>query len=159
MPRVRLLAPLMLLGAACLVAPIAQSVPVATKAPKLEPVADAKLLMNGLAEPNFKGVGKLLKDRPKEGEAWEFMRGRALLIAETGNLLMIRPPKAREPQDSWMTHGTELREAASALAKAAGEKDYLKSRAAFAGVANACNRCHRTFNVASRVQPFPDEDK
>jgi hypothetical protein len=157
--RVRLFAAIGLIGAVCLLSPVAQSQPAKAKTPKLEPVADTKLLMNGLADPNFKGLGKLLSDRPKDDEAWEFARGRALLIAETGNLLMLRPPKAREPQDAWMTQASELRDAAATLAKTTGEKDYVKSRAALAGVANACNRCHRTAGVATRVQPFPDEEK
>ena len=108
---------------------------------------------------NFKGLGKMLKDRVKDDEGWEFARGRALLIAETGNLLMMRPPKNKDAQETWMGHGTDLRESARALAGAAAEKDYAKSRAALAGLANACNRCHHTFRIGKRVEPFPEEEK
>lgn len=160
MGRVRFAAAVGLLGAACLFAPVAQSQPAQVKAgPRLVPVADTKLLMVGLADPNFKGLGKLLREKPKDAEAWEFARGRALLVAETGNLLMIRPPKTRDAQDAWMSHGTELRDAAITVARATTEQDYVKSRAALAGLANACNRCHHTFKVPTRVQPFPDEEK
>lgn len=57
-----------------------------------------------------------------------------------------------------MAHGTELRDAAITLARATTERDYVESRAAFAGLANACNRCHRTFDVTARVQPFPGDE-
>jgi hypothetical protein len=146
-------------GAACLVAPLAQSQPgkaPARPAPKLEPLAETKLLMEGLADPNFKGLGKLLADKPKDAEAWGFARGQALLIAETGNLLMMRPPKTREAQDTWMAKAGELRDAAAGLARAAGARDYVKSRSGVAEVANACNHCHQAFRVATRVVPFPD---
>lgn len=147
------------LAAACLALPAAQSQPAkgpAKSAPKLEPLAETKLLMEGLANPNFKGLGKLLADRPKEAEAWGFARGQALLIAETGNLLMMRPPKTREAQDTWMARAGELRQAAAGLAQSAAAQDYVKSRAGVAEVANACNRCHQAFRVAARVTPFAD---
>jgi hypothetical protein len=159
MSRARFWGATAVIGAACLLAPVAHSQPnkAATKpAPKLEPVAETKLLMEALADPNFKGLGKLLAEKPKDDEAWRFARGQALLVAETGNLLMMRPPKARDAQDNWMAKATELREAAAGLARAAGARDYLKSRAGVAQVANACNRCHQAFKVAARVAPFPD---
>jgi hypothetical protein len=81
-----------ILGLGCLFIPLAHSQPVVGKAkptPKLEPVAETKLLMDGLADPNLRGLGKLLREKPKEAEAWNFARGQALLIGETGNLLMM----------------------------------------------------------------------
>jgi hypothetical protein len=159
MIRPRWCAALALVAAVCLVPHGARSQTAKAKGPRLEPVAENKLLMNGLAEPNFKGLGKMLATKPKDDEAWEFARGRALLIAETGNLLMIRPPRAKEPQNLWMNQGTELRDAAVILARAAAAKDYVKARAALAGVANVCNRCHKSAGVPNRVQPFPEEEK
>ena len=165
MSRARIWGATAVLGAACLLAPVAQSQPnkqpqqgktAAKPAPKLEPVAETKLLMEALADPNFKGLGKLLAEKPKDDEAWRFARGQALLVAETGNLLMMRPPKDRTAQDTWMARATELREAAAGLARAAGARDYVKSRSGVAQVANACNRCHQAFKVATRVAPFPD---
>jgi cytochrome c556 len=160
MRRVRFWAAGAVIGAACLFAPSGRSQPAKTKAPpKLEPVAETKLLMNGLADPNFKGVGKLLKDEPTDPEAWEFARARALLVAETGNLLLMRPPKARDAEASWMTHASGLREAAAGLARDIAARNYVKSRAALAAVANECNRCHHTFRVGTRVRPFSENEK
>lgn len=126
--------------------------------PKPEPIAETKLLMNGLTQPNFNGLGKLLKDTPKDPDAWGFARGQALIIAETGNLLMLRPPKAgRESQDLWMTRSADLRDAATKVALAAAGQDYLKCRAGVVELANACNRCHQSFRVQTRVTPFADD--
>src|SRR5262249_48054374 len=100
------------LGLGCLFVPLAQSQPGGDKAkpnPKLERVAETKLLREGLVEPNMRALGKLLRDKPKDAEAWGFARGQALLIAETGNLLLIRPPRTAAGQDTWMGHAGDLR--------------------------------------------------
>lgn len=145
----------------CLVIPFAHSQPVAIRpkaaTPKLEPVAETKLLMAGIAEPNLRGLGKILREKPKEAEAWGFARGQALLIAEMGNLLMMRPPRTQTGQDAWMAQAGELRDNGSYLARMIAAKDYTKSRAALAGLANVCNHCHQAFQVQNRVNPFGDE--
>jgi cytochrome c556 len=123
--------------------------------PRLEAVAETRLLMEGLAQANFRGLEKMLKDKPADGDAWGFTRGQALLIAETGNLLMLRPPH-NQGQDAWMDRSRELRDAAKGLAKASGNRDYEASRAALGDVANSCNRCHQTFRVSVRIVPFAE---
>ena len=143
---------------ACAFVPVAQSQPAKGKVvPKLEPVAETKLLMEGMADPNTRALGKILAAKPKDAESWAFARGQALLLAETGNLLLMRPPKTKEGQDPWLTHAADLRESATALARAAAAKDYVQARTALAGVANACNRCHQSFRVGVRVDPFADD--
>jgi hypothetical protein len=135
---------------------VAHSQPPRPKAaPRLEPVAETKLLMEGLAGPNSRALGKLLAARPKEDAAWNFARGQALLLAETGNLLLMRPPAAGGA-DAWAASAVELRESAAALARAAAAKNYLQARASLAAVANACNRCHQAARVKVRVDPFAE---
>lgn len=127
--------------------------------PKPEPVAETRLLMEGLDGANFKGLDRLLRDKPADDETWTFLRGQALLIAETGNLLMLRPPK-NEGRDAWMDRSAELRESATALARAAAAHDFDKSQRGLIKMANVCNRCHLTFRAPVRVEPFADrEDK
>jgi hypothetical protein len=159
MSRVRFWVAAGLIGGACLFAPAVRSQSGANRAgqsPKLQPVADTKLIMEGLAGANLRGLGKLLREKPAEAEAWAFARGQALLLAETGNLLLIRPPRSGG-EDTWTGHALDLRDAAAKLARAAAVKDYPASRAALAGVANVCNRCHGSFRVAARVDPFAGE--
>lgn len=119
--------------------------------PRFEAVAETKLLMEGLAQSNFRGLEDILKKAPASAEAWTFARGQALLLAETGNLLLLRPPRTPEGQDAWFRHATELRDASAALARSAGAQDYARSRAGLADVANCCNRCHQTFRVPVRI--------
>jgi hypothetical protein len=75
------------------------------------------------------------------------------LIAETGNLLMLRPPRTAEGQDAWFRAATDLRDAAGSLARSVGSQDYARSRAGLADVANSCNRCHQTFRITTRIVP------
>ena len=124
--------------------------------PKLEPVAETRLLMEGLNQANFRGLERLLKEKPADAESWTFARGQALLIAETGNLLMLRPPRNRG-QDAWMERAADLRDAATALARATGKRDFQRSRVALDQLAKSCNRCHHSFRVRTRVTPFADD--
>jgi hypothetical protein len=128
--------------------------------PKLEPVAETKLLMEGLAQPNFRALEKLLKQQPADKEAWVFARGQSLLIAETANLLMIRPPR-NTGQDIWMDRATAMRDAASSLARNLAKTDLEAARTGLGDLANACTRCHKSFRVPVKIVPFaePGEGK
>jgi hypothetical protein len=121
--------------------------------PKLEPVAETRLLMEGLAHANFRGLERLLRQKPTEGEAWAFARGQALLIAETANLLMLRPPRNKGEQ-RWFERATDLRSSAAQLARSLGNRDYEGSREDLTALANSCNRCHEAFRTPVRITPF-----
>src|SRR5262249_35273077 len=124
----------------------------AARAPKPEPVADTRLLMEGLNQANFRGLERLRKDKPADVEGGTCARGQALLIAETGNLLMLRPPRGKG-QDTWMERAAELRDAGTALGRAAAKRDYDRSVKALRDLAGTCNRCHQTFRVPTRITP------
>jgi cytochrome c556 len=134
---------------------VPQPGPRAAAAPRLEAVAETRLLMEGLTRANFQGLGRLLKDRPEGADAWAFARGQALLIGEAGNLLMLRPPRSGG-QEAWLGRSAELREAATRLARAAAARDYDRCRKGLDDLAAVCNRCHQTFRVPVKVTPFED---
>jgi hypothetical protein len=129
----------------------------AANMPRLVPVAETRLIMEGLTKPNFDGLTHTLKDRPTTAEEWVFARGQALLVAESANLLLIRPPRTRQAQEAWAPRAAELRDAGVKLAQAAGTRDYVAARAGLAGMTNACNRCHETFRVPVRISPDAGE--
>ncbi len=122
--------------------------------PKLEAVAETKLLMEGLANANFQGLDKLLRQQPTKVQTWQFIRGQSLIVSETGNLLMLRPPKTEPARTAWFQKATNLRDAALAVAKSASQKDFNNTRVNFVKLANACNSCHRTFSVRVQITPF-----
>jgi len=121
--------------------------------PTLEPIAETKLLMAGLAHANFKGLERILSKQPGEDQAWTFARGQALLIAETANLLLLRPP--RNPGESaWMERAMGLRSQAVQLAHAISKKDVEQARGQLEQLAVSCNRCHETFKVPVQIEAF-----
>jgi hypothetical protein len=126
--------------------------------PKLEPFAETKLVMEGLAQANFRGLERILAQQPTEEKAWIFGRGQALLLAETGNLLMLRPPR-NEGEAAWFQRASDFRSAAVQLASSLGQKDYQRSRANLLTVANSCNRCHQTFRIPVQLKPFENQLK
>jgi len=122
-------------------------------APRLVPIAETKLLMEGLNQPNFQGLEKILKNAEIDADSWTFARGQALLIAETGNLLMMRPPR-NSGQDAWMKSAGELRDAARGLAQTLATRNRERSRSALTNLAATCNSCHQTFQVKTKVTAF-----
>ncbi len=121
--------------------------------PRFEAVAETKLLMEGLAQPNYAALEKHLQgEGPPDADTWVFARGQALLIAETGNLLLLRPPR-NDGRDTWMRRAMEMRESAANLARRLGQRDLTRGRAALADLAARCNRCHQSFRVPTRIRP------
>lgn len=121
--------------------------------PKLEPIAETRLLMEGLAHPNFRAIERHLTPKPADDAAWTQARGQALLIAETANLLMLRPPK-NQGEVVWFQRTMELRTLAMFLTQQLAKKDLERSKEGLQRVAGSCNRCHRAFRIAIDIAPF-----
>lgn len=124
--------------------------------PRPEAVAETRLLMEGINLPNYEGLEKHLREKPADTNAWKYVRGQALLIAENANLLMLRPPR-NAGEAAWLERAAALRTAGIQLARTAAERDFTRSRAALIDLAHACNQCHSSFHVAARATPFRDE--
>jgi hypothetical protein len=148
---------LALIGFLLAVCPVCPQGPPANKiTPKLIPVAETKLIMDGLIHANFRGLERLLSQKAPEAQGWVFGRGQALLIAEGGNLLMLRPPK-NQGQQAWFERAMELRSLASQLAEVVSRHELDRSRLSLQALASSCNRCHQTFRVKVQIAPFEDE--
>lgn len=124
--------------------------------PKLEVVAETKLIMEGLLQANLRGLERHLRGVPNDQETWTFIRGQALLIAESGNLLLMRPPK-NAGQDAWMDFAIELRSRAANLGRLAATRNVDGCRKAVMEIAWTCNRCHQTFQVKAQISPFQEK--
>jgi Cytochrome C' len=121
--------------------------------PKLEPIAETRLIMEGLAHANFRGLERNLTKSPIDDQSWIFARGQALLLAETANLLMIRPPK-NKGEAVWFERSMDMRTQAQRLAQQVAKKDLEGSKTLMQQLANSCNRCHQSFRVPVDVAPF-----
>jgi hypothetical protein len=120
--------------------------------PKFEVVGETRLLMEGLAHSNYRSLAKLLRAKPTDLDTWVFARGQSILIAETGNLLLLRPPR-NTGRDTWMKLAMAMRSEAAEVARAAGSRDYTAATANLTRLTDSCNRCHTTFRVPVRVSP------
>jgi len=130
--------------------------PEAKFVPRFEAVAETKLLMEGLAHPNYRALEKHLEGKgPQDGDTWMFARGQALLIAETGNLLLLRPPR-NDGRDMWMRRAMDLRASATDLSRRLANHDLQRSRTALSDLAIKCNNCHQAFRVPTRIGPRAD---
>jgi hypothetical protein len=109
--------------------------------------------MEGLTHANFRGLERNLKKNPIDDQSWVFARGQALLIAESANLLMLRPPK-NPGENAWFERSMEMRSQAQQLAQQLAKKDLEKSKAGMQSLANSCNRCHQSFRIPVEVVPF-----
>jgi hypothetical protein len=124
--------------------------------PHPEPVAKVRLLMLGINLPNFQGIEQSLSQEPRGTDAWDIIQGQALLIAENGNLLMLRPPTGAK-EDAWLDRAAELRSAGARLARAAVDHDYARCRDDLTRLANVCNRCHKSFQVNANISAFGEQ--
>lgn len=135
--------------------------PLPQSTPKFEALAETKLLMEGLTQPNYRALEKHLQGNgPQDLETWAFARGQALLVAETGNLLLLRPPR-NDGREVWMRRAADMRQSAGELARRMGNRELARSRTALLDLTDKCNACHRTFRVPTRVGPKlePENDR
>jgi hypothetical protein len=119
--------------------------------PRPEPVADIRLLMLGINLPNYQGIAQRLEQQRQDAESWNILFGQALLIAENGNLLMLRSPPGNGREDTWLDRAAELRSTAVRVARAASDHDGARTRDEFKQLTNVCNRCHQTFRVDVKI--------
>lgn len=136
---------------------LGQNIGPAKITPRLEPVAETKLIMEGLTHANFRGLERTLAKIPLEDQSWQFARGQALLIAESANLLMLRPPR-NNGEAIWMERSMDLRTQSQQLAQLIGKKDLERAKTGMSQVANSCNQCHKTFRIPVEIVPFQPLD-
>jgi hypothetical protein len=124
-------------------APVARA---ADKAPATE-VAPVEVSMHDFMESVFQSPYRRLKAalaaEPKDAAAWKAVRSDALILAEGGNLLLVRKPM--KDSDEWAKHSAASRDAGAALFKAAKAKDYPATKKAYEAMLGHCNACHKKF--------------
>ncbi len=123
---------------------------------RMIPIAETKLIMEGIIHNNFRALEKTLRGKPNGEEAWLIIRGQALLIAESGNLLLLRPPK-NEGKASWYNQSLVLRNTAKLIGEYASDRKLIEVRDQFAKLSNVCNSCHQKFQVKESIHIFGEE--
>jgi hypothetical protein len=136
--------PLLLVGAAF------------AQAPTFQPVGTMSQLMVDVIYPASDAIFYAFREPPKNEHEWNILQGQALVVAETGNLLML-PSRARD-QDKWMADAKLLVDVGAAAYKAAKAKNMDAIVALNEQLNTACVTCHQDYRPNyRRRQPAPKQ--
>lgn len=121
--------------------------------PPFKPVADNKLLMQSVIDPNADLVWDAVKTivtrdkteeiRPHTTDEWLAIRNAAVALTESGNLLMMAP-RAKDGGE-WMKRSQELIDSGEAAIRAAESKNADRLFTVGGDIYEACSNCHRQY--------------
>lgn len=94
-------------------------------------------------EPSFKRLKAAMADAPTSNAGWKPIKAEGMLMAEGGNLLLVRLPE--DDASDWAKHSTAVREDGGNLYRAAKAKDYSQARQHYESMVKNCNACHHQF--------------
>ena len=123
------------------------------KAPAPVPVGTTSELMVKVIYPYSDAFFYIGRALPKTDADWDDLHGKALTLAEFGNLLMM-PGRARD-QDQWMRDARLLVEAGAAAVKAVKARDVDTILALNEQLVTSCTSCHMHYrpNYGRRRPP------
>lgn len=121
--------------------------------PPFKPVADTKLLMQSVIDPNADEIWDSVRSiitvegtqeiRPHTNEEWTAVRNHAVTLAESGNLMMMAP-RAKDG-DEWMTRARELVDTSERAIHAAESRNADDLFSAGGDIYQACSNCHQKY--------------
>ena len=116
-----------------------------------EPVeADVHEFMEYAFEPFFESLKDSLASEPKDRKAWKAVKANSLILAENGNLLMLRGPK--EHSKKWNELSAAMRDQGKHVYRGGKKRDYQSTRKAFVSFVAKCNACHEAFADGEHMQ-------
>jgi len=107
---------------------------------ELKVVGTMSELMIRIIYPASDAVFYITTRTPETDVQWGELQGQTLMLAETGNLLMM-PGRTRD-QDRWMADAKLMRDAGAAAFKAAKAKDVQALEALNDQLYQSCTTCH-----------------
>jgi hypothetical protein len=114
------------------------------QAPTFQPVATILQVMTGIIVPTSNVVFKAPGDVPKDDKEWAIVQNNALILAESGNLLMI-PGRAKD-NGEWIKDSKALVDAGTAAWKAANAKNIDDLTVVGDQILDTCKTCHQRYN-------------
>jgi hypothetical protein len=138
---------LLLIGVLCVMSTV-HSTPARADAPpsptQPQPVEkDMHEFMEYVFQPTYKRLQQSMRGEPTDNNAWKGIKADSLILAEGGNLLMIRTPT--EEAAVWNELSAAVRDAGSNLYQAAKKKDYKVASQHYKSMLLKCNACHDKF--------------
>lgn len=121
--------------------------------PPFKPLVDVKGLMNSVVDPQadviWNSVATIIttagteERQPHTDEEWAVVRDSGVVLAESGNLMMM-VPRAYDGGD-WMKLSQELVDMGALAARAAGAKSAEGLFEAGEKIDEVCEQCHRLY--------------
>jgi hypothetical protein len=121
-------------------APGAAPVPAADA---FKPVATIKQVMLGVTVPASNTVFAVAGEAPADDAAWQNVEASALAVAESGNLLLMKPRAKDEAE--WVQFAHALIDAGVKAAEAAHSKNAEATGTAADDMYNVCEQCHAKY--------------
>jgi len=110
---------------------------------KFQPVGSMSQLMVDIIYPASDALFYIERDAPKNDHDWNVIRGQALMVAESGNLLLM-DGRARD-QDRWVKDTRLMIDAGTAAFRAAQKKDMQAILALSDQLSASCIQCHKDY--------------
>ena len=107
----------------------------------MRPVGTMSDLMVKVLYPAGDAIFYIATRTPQTEVEWNELEGKALMIAETANLLMM-PSRARD-RDQWMQDAKLLLDAGEAALEAAKKRDVQALEALNDQLLKSCTTCHQ----------------
>ncbi|HQR05501.1 MAG TPA: hypothetical protein PLN21_01700 [Gemmatales bacterium] len=108
--------------------------------------------MEGVFQGPYRRLKQSMSTENKTNATWKAIRGETLILAEGGNLLLLRKPK--KDVEDWLKYSVASRDAGAELFKAAKKKDADRAMKAYRSMLNHCNACHKQFdNGKNQLEP------
>ncbi len=104
---------------------------------------DMHEFMEYVFQPTFKRLKPVMATEPVNNQDWKTIKADSLILAEGGNLLLIRQPEADSA--AWVNHSIQVRDFGGQLYRAAKAKDFKAARKSYESMIMNCNACHKQF--------------
>jgi len=118
------------------------------QAPPFQPVASISEIMVAITLPYSDALLYIERNPPKDDRDWEALQMQALMLAESGNLLMMKGRAKNQGQ--WMKDARMLVDAGAAAVKATRAKDIKAVLALNDQIVTSCITCHVQFRSGRR---------
>ena len=115
------------------------------QAPSYQPVGSMGELMIYIIYPASDALFYIEREPPKTDVQWNVIRTQALMLAESGNLLMM-PNRARD-QGDWIKESKVMVDLAATAYRAALAKDMDGILAVNDKLADSCIACHQQYRA------------
>jgi hypothetical protein len=113
------------------------------QAPMYQPVGTVRQLMLDIVAPTSDAIFKVPSQAPKDDKEWKAVQDSALMLAETGNLLLM-PGRAKD-NGEWAKFAKSLTDQGSKAFKAANAKDAKSLEDIGNDIDSVCEDCHAKY--------------